>query len=613
MAQANNYTELEELGEIEWIQHRPETYIGTTNDPTHLFEEVFDNALDEVLGDYAKNIIIKIKDGECSISDDGRGFPVASNEDGIPYPIRACTKLYTSGKFNKNVKAYEMSAGLNGIGLVAVCALSDTMTIVSYRDGKAHQFQFKTDFDKSIINTDVMTPIASNGIGTTIIFRPSKKIFRSVKFNFDYIKERIQLAKTLTDANIRFFYDGKEVEIKIDKDKLIESFFENNDDYETYKVKVKSNNQKFNLYFFYDMNKNEPRFKGSTNILPVHRGTHIKWARDVLATTLMSCMPNNKILSKNDYIIGIRCFVETNIKEPRFSGQTKGELDIDVKRFSIFEKQLIERLINVFKTEMDITALYDRFIEYKQRLSAKKILKKRKVRKFTSNLLDSVKYGKGTYLFIVEGDSAAGSLIDCRDRNKHAVYTLTGKSMPNVDVGGASKIKRILGNKTVLDMFNVFEKDLSMEPMEDVSKIRYENVVITTDPDIDGYHITIMMMKFFNKFFPKLIDEGRLLLAQVPLYSYTDSNKKFIPVFDNDEAKVLMESGKKLTRHKGLGEFDPEELEVVLFKVGNYIVLTKNRIEEIIEQENIIETSNTISDLTKQIINNDETVDDFKF
>jgi len=583
---SEKYEAIETMGEIEWLQNRPETYIGTTNHPTHLFEEVFDNALDEVLNG-ANKVIIKLeKDGTCIISDDGRGFPIGCDEQGVPYPVKSCTKLYTSGKFNKNVKAYKVSAGLNGIGLVAVAGLSDTFNIISHRDGKAHEYNFVTDFEKHVIQHSVKAPIRSNEVGTIISFKPSSKIFRSTDFDLAYIKERVRVVSILTTAKVELYVHGSLIEIDSDKSKLMEMFFEDTEDQQTYSFKLKEHDQIFNATFFFDFERNEPRIKGSVNLLPIHDGTHIKYFKDLFAEILMDFMPKNKILVKSDYLIGLRCFIENTIQSPRFSGQTKLKLDTDIKKYDIFTSSFKVALINLLKNEIDTNALYQRFLDYKQGLTLKKTTKKLKKRKFSASLLDCIKEGPGTALYIVEGESAAGSLKKCRDKNYHAIFTLFGKSMPNVDT---APVLKMLGNKTVTDLFSVLGKDHDMTPAENSSLVKYDKIQITTDPDIDGYHIAIMIMRFFNKFFPSLIAEKRVLLPQIPLYGYYDGSK-FTPVYDLDLANKLMSSGKKLMRHKGLGEFDPEELEIVLFKKSAHVIITKDYIQEAIANDTIVET-----------------------
>jgi len=582
---SDKYDAIETMDEIEWLQNRPETYIGTTNHPTHLFEEVFDNALDEVLNG-ADKVTIKIeKDGTCIISDVGRGFPVGCDEHGVPYPVKSCTKLYTSGKFNKKVKAYKVSAGLNGIGLVAVAGLSDTFNIISHRDGKAYEYNFTTDFNLHKINYTIKDPIPSNNLGTIISFKPSSKIFRSTEFDIAYIKERVRLVSILTSATVELYIHDVLVSMDLDRSKFLEMFFEDAEEQSSYSFKLKEQDQIFNVTFYFDFERNEPRIKGSVNLLPIHDGTHVKYFKDLFSEILMDYMPKNKILVKGDYLIGLRCFIENTIQAPRFSGQTKLKLDTDIKKYDIFTNSFKVALNNLLKTEIDTNALYQRFIDYKQGLSIKKTTKKLKKRKFSASLLDCLKEGPGTALYIVEGESAAGSLKKCRDKNHHAIFTLFGKSMPNVDTAPKPKL---LANKTITDLFSVLGKDHDVNPASDSSGIKYEKIQITTDPDIDGFHIALMVMKFFNKFFPKLIEEKRVLLPQIPLYGYYEGNK-FTPVYDLAAANKLMAGGKKLMRHKGLGEFDPDELEIVLFKKSAHVVITKEYIKEAMLSENIKE------------------------
>lgn len=571
-----SYDSIEELSGVKYLQHRASTLVGTTQHPTHLFEEVFDNALDEVLSGYATKVEVTIKNNICKISDNGRGFPVGKDpKTGEPFPVKACTKLFTSGKYNLDVKAYKKSAGTNGIGLTAVTALSDIMAIRSHRDGQCHEFTFTTDFEKGEIKHQIIQPKPSDGKGTIVLFKPSAKIYKSTEFDIDFIKERIKLCRMLTNADISLKINDEVIPIEADKSQLMEAFFEDKNDNETHTADCTVGDENIRLWFYYDFNKAEPRFKGSVNLLPIHTGTHIRYIKNIIPEVLENFLPKNSKLSKTDLLIGLRCFVATEVVEKEFSGQTKGELATDISYFDKFTTLLKIALAKVFNEEIDTQELYERFVSYKSSLEVKKATKTIKKRKFTTNLFDCAKY-KDSTLFIVEGESAAGSLIKCRDRNKHAVYTLTGKSMPNVETNTASKI---LSNKTVADMFNVLCKDLDMKPMEDTDKVRYDYISITTDPDVDGYHISMMMLMFFNKFFPKLIEEGRIVLSIIPLYGYYDK-KKFIGVYDLNEAKKMLSEGKHLMRHKGLGEFDPDELETILFKEARYTVVTKDMVEE---------------------------------
>ena len=575
------YNAIEGLTEAKWVQHRASNFIGTTQHPTHLFEEAFDNALDEAQAGFANKIDITFKNGICKVVDNGRGMPVDKDEKtGLPFPVLACTKLGTSGKFNLKVKAYKNSSGTHGIGITAVTFLSDFTVLRTHRNGKAYEYVFTTDFNTGIVNTLEKPVVESNEKGTIICFKPSSKIFKSTEFLYDYIKDRVKLCKMLIDADITLKIDDNIISIDGNRETLLGNFFEECIGKDTYYSECNNNGEILRVWFYYDLEKNDTKFKGSVNLLPVHTGTHLKYVKKIIPEVLENFMPKNK-LTKNDMLLGLRCFVSAEIAERDFGSQTKGELVNDIEYFDKFTTLLKISLNKTINEQVDVQALYDKFIAYKTSLEIKQVTKKIKKRRYTSNLLDCSKYDNST-LFIVEGESAAGSLIKCRDRNKHAVYTLTGKSMPNVETNSGAKI---MSNKTVLDLFNVLSKDNDLKPIDDTSKVRYDYISITTDPDVDGYHISRMMLLFFNRFFPKLIEEGRIILSQIPLYGYYDK-KKFIGVYDLNEAKTMLANGKKLMRHKGLGEFDPDELEVILFHEARYIVVTKELIEELKGQEN---------------------------
>lgn len=572
------YNAIEGLTECKWVQHRASNFIGTTQHPTHLFEEVFDNALDEAQAGFANKIDITFKNGICKVVDNGRGMPVEKDEKtGLPFPVLACTKLGTSGKFNLKVKAYKNSSGTHGIGITAVTFLSDYTVLRTHRNGNAYEYVFRPNFETGIIDTLEKPVVPSNGKGTIICFKPSARIFKSTDFLLDYVKDRVKLCKMLTNSDITLKIDDVIIPIEGDRNHLLGEFFDECREKDNYYAECTTNNETLKIWFYYDLDKNDTKFKGSVNLLPVHVGTHLKYVKKIIPEVLENFMPKNK-LTKNDMLLGLRCFVSAEIAVREFGSQTKKELDNDESYFDKFTTLLKISLNKVINEQVDVQALYDKFISYKTSLEIKQVTKKIKKRRYTSNLLDCSKYDNST-LFIVEGESAAGSLIKCRDRNKHAVYTLTGKSMPNVETNTGAKI---IANKTVLDLFNVLSKDNDLKPIDDTSKVRYDYISITTDPDVDGYHISRMMLLFFNRFFPKLIEEGRIILSQIPLYGYYDK-KKFIGVYDLNEAKTMLANGKKLMRHKGLGEFDPDELEVILFHEARYIVVTKELVDKIKE------------------------------
>lgn len=573
MSKNNTYDSLEKMGQIEWLHSRPETFVGSTEEPTHLFSEVFDNALDEAMNGFADNIQVIIKDDICKISDNGRGFPIDKDKaTGKTYPVLACTDLFTSGKFSKEISVYDQSSGLNGVGLTAVTALSEFLLLRSYRNGKQYDYKFVTDFDKHQIADFSVPPVKADGKGTVVMFKPSSKIYTSTLFNIPYIKERIKLVKLITDINIEFKVNGEVIDTSVNKDKLLEYYFDEAKGNDVYPISVKTKDgEELSLYFYYDMEKTDTKIKGSVNLLPVNSGSHITFVKNIFSEVVGGLMPKSNKFSDSDVVSGLRCFVNCRLKKIKFAGQTKKEMALKKERFEVFAKSLSKAIKDKIVNEIGTQLLCERFASIKENKEVKTITKGVKRKKYTDNLFDCLKSGKGTTLFIVEGESAAGSLIKCRDKNYHAVYTLTGKSIPNVTTASVNKI---LANKTVADLFNVLGKDLSLSELTDTSKVKYEKICITTDPDVDGYHISIMALLFLNKFFPKLIEEGRVILSCIPLYGYY-SKKEFVPLYDMNEARKMLDEGKKLMRHKGLGEFDPDELGIILFKESRYIVVSK--------------------------------------
>lgn len=574
------YDKIEHKDDIAFLHTRASTEVGTTDHPTHLFEEVFDNALDEAMNGYAKRIQIIIKDNIVKVSDDGRGMPVDKDKKtGLPFPVLACTKMHTSSKFNKN--AYSVSNGLNGIGITAVTALSDYVLLRTHRNGKQYDYKFLCDFDKHVVNWKASDPVPSKERGTAIMFRPSARIYRSVAFDTEYIKERVRLIRTITDIDIDIKIDDTIYPVDTSRENKMSVYFDEATDEEIYEAHSKKKEEACSIYFYYDLGKQLTKIRGAVNLLPIHNGTHITFIKNVISETVCNLMPKSYKLEPQDVLPGLRCFVDLRTAFPEFSSQTKNTLAMDIKKLEIFRLQL-QTAIREAVRKMGPEKMAREFSIIKNSKEVKTAARTIKRKKFTANLFDCLKGGPDSILFIVEGESAAGSLVKCRDKNLHAIFTLTGKSIPNVLTGSAQKI---ISNKTVGDLFNVLGKDSDLEPMEDVSKVKYGKICITTDPDVDGYHISIMTLLFLNRFFPGLIRDRRVVLSQIPLYGYYDKGK-FTPIYDESKAKDMLAQGVKLMRHKGLGEFDPDELEVILFKESKYIVVTPSDVDNItIEDE----------------------------
>jgi len=585
------YNDIDILKGLEPIQQRPELHIGSVDDPTHLWEEVFTNSVDEALSGYAENIIIKIDEKEnlITIIDDGRGIPTRK-KNGIPIPILVSTVMNSSAKLKKNVSAYKLSGGLHGIGLVAVCALSDNMKIISRRNQKFYEYNINIKYNTGKFDwTEKITKYTEDPknflTGTSISFKPCKKMFRSIYLNKNYILDRVKFISLLVNINcvlmwnneIIFNYNDK---IKNKNELLlnhIKSKFKDSSNC-TDIINITCNNksdkeEKIDIYFYYDLIKNEPLYSSNINLLPCDQGTHISYLKNLISNTLKKII-KDKTLQLSDYLIGLRCYANIYLTDPRFSGQSKEKLTIDLKHFENNFLQLEELISKKLLSDKNLlNNLKNKFIEYRQKLDIKKSLKSKKSKKSIISLQLKDCINDNGWLFIVEGESAGGSLAQCRNKYKHAIYQLKGKAILNVETNSIARILSNVSVKDLLNCINLYNITNSGKLIKTNKASKYSKIISLADADEDGFHIHTLIIKFVKKFMPELIDNRQFFIAKTPLYGYT-KGKKFIPIWDENEAIKLMKKNIHITRHKGLGEFNPEELEEVLFNQGNWIEVT---------------------------------------
>ena len=570
----NTYTasDIKTLSEIEHIRQNAGMYIGLTATPNHLLYEVLDNALDEANAGYASLILVAIdnKSGITTIADNGRGIPFEN--DTIP---TIATKLFSGGKFNKTSEAspYGTAIGLHGIGLVAVTALSEWVEITVYRDNKKVYYKFIDckvsehtieDFDSS-----------KRPCSTCVRFKPDKKYFESTEMEISSVKTRLQLASIHIDnLKLIFKLDDNEKEIikMTMKNYFDDHFWKNQKTNITpiFEVKKKIKHEELRILFGWDMNSySQPIADGSINLLPVSQGTHINMTFLALQNVFENIAKKEKLNYNNtDYRIGLRVYTTMELYDPKYSSQTKERLSNSKSGLEHLYNNIEKEIESVIRKDDETFNQIVYFIDsYRKSLNAKKTVVKTtgnsvvrynqsidsKLKDCTSSVVSQCE------LFVTEGDSASGGLVQCRNPKYHAILGLKGK-IPNFAAGK----KDFLKNKEMVEIINAL--GTGIPPDFELSRLRYNCIVIAADGDPDGSHIATLFIVAMLKIVPGIIQAGKLYRAIMPLYGVRKFEGKFLPFYSEEEMRTFRSEHPKveISRYKGLGEMMPNQLKECL-------------------------------------------------
>ena len=565
---------------LEAVRKRPGMYIGSTSvrGLHHLVYEIVDNSVDEALAGYCTEIEVSInEDNSICVKDNGRGIPVGINKKaGLPAVEVVFTILHAGGKFGGG--GYKVSGGLHGVGASVVNALSEWLEVTINKDGKMYRQRYERG--------KVMYPLKvvgdTNKRGTQVVFLPDKEIFEETVFDFDTLRQRLRemafltkgikitlIDKRLEEPKIRaFHYEGG---IKEYVDYLNKSQTPLYDDV------IYCEGTKNNIYVEVAMQHNdsytESTYSFVNNITTPEGGTHLTGFRNALTKCFNDYARSNKLLKDSepnlageDIREGLAAIVSIKISEPQFEGQTKQKLGNSEARGaveSVMTEQLtyfLEQNPQVAKIICDKAILAQRARDAARK--ARDLTRRKTALESTSlpgKLADcSDKDPKNCEIYIVEGDSAGGSAKTARNRATQAILPLRGKIL-NVE---KSRLDKILVNNEIKAMITAFGTGIGED--FDITKLRYNKIVIMTDADVDGAHIATLMLTFLYRFMPELIKQGHVYLAQPPLYK-VERNKVVRYAYDDNElAQILAEIGRdsnnKIQRYKGLGEIDAEQL-----------------------------------------------------
>ena len=567
---------------LEAVRKRPGMYIGSTSvrGLHHLVYEIVDNSVDEALAGYCTHIIVTInKDNSITVEDDGRGIPVGINHKaGIPAVEVVFTVLHAGGKFGGG--GYKVSGGLHGVGASVVNALSNWLEVQIFHDGKIYKQRYERGHTmyplKEVGKCDI------NKTGTTVTFSPDGSIFEETVYDFDTLKQRLRETAFLT-KNLRitlrddreepvkervFHYEGGIKEFVTYLNKSKEALYP-----EVIYCEGEKNGVIVEVAMQHNDAYNEATYSFVNNIITPEGGTHLAGFRNALTKTFNEYARANKILkdsepalSGDDIREGLTAIVSIKIEEPQFEGQTKQKLGNSEARGavdSVVSEQLtyfLEQNPQVAKTICEKSLLAQRAREAARK--ARDLTRRKTALEGTSlpgKLADcSDKDPKNCEIFIVEGDSAGGSAKTARSRATQAILPLRGKIL-NVE---KARLDKIYGNAEIKAMITAFGTGIHED--FDISKLRYHKIIIMTDADVDGAHISTLMLTFIYRFMPELIKQGYVYLAQPPLYKIEKNKNVWYAYSDEQLNNILKEIGRdgnnKIQRYKGLGEMDAEQL-----------------------------------------------------
>ncbi len=613
---ANEYgaDQIQILEGLEAVRKRPGMYIGSTSlrGLHHLVYEIVDNSVDEALAGFCDTIHVTInQDNSITVEDNGRGIPVGINHKaGIPAVEVVFTILHAGGKFGGG--GYKVSGGLHGVGASVVNALSDWLEVEICAEGKVHKQRYERGH--VCYPLKVVGECSTDKTGTKVHFIPDKTIFEETVFDYDTLKTRLRETAFLTKGLRIILIDERE-----GKEQKKEFYYEGGiKEFVTYLNKSKEALYNDVMYFEGSRNGvyvevalqhndsyNESVYTFVNNINTPEGGTHLVGFRNALTKTFNDYARTNKLLKDNEANLsgedireGLTAIISIKVEDPQFEGQTKQKLGNSEARGAVdgvVSEQLtyfLEQNPSVAKTICEKSILAQRAREAARK--ARDLTRRKTALEGSAlpgKLADcSDKDPKNCEIYIVEGDSAGGSAKTARSRATQAILPLRGKIL-NVE---KARLDKIYANAEIKAMITAFGTGIHDD--FDISKLRYDKIIIMTDADVDGAHIATLMLTFIYRFMPELIKQGHVYLAKPPLYKLEKNRQIWYAYSDEELEKLLAEVGRdqnnKIQRYKGLGEMDADQLWETTMDPERRILLRVNINEE--EESEVDLTFNTL-------------------
>lgn len=574
--------EIQILEGLEAVRKRPGMYIGSTSARGlhHLVYEIVDNAVDEALAGFCDTIYVTInKDNSVTVIDNGRGIPVGINHKaGLPAVEVVFTVLHAGGKFGGG--GYKVSGGLHGVGASVVNALSNWLEVEIYHEGKVYQQRYERG--KVMEKLTVIGDCEEGKTGTKVTFLPDDTIFETTIFDFNVLKQRFREMAFLTKGLKIVLKDDREEEPKertFHYEGGIKEFvtYLNRSATPLYEQIIYCEGMVNNVSVEVAMQHNDSYSDNTygfvNNITTPEGGTHVVGFRNAITKTFNDYARKNKLLRDNepnlsgeDIREGLTAIISVKIEDPQFEGQTKQKLGNSEARGAV--DNVVSKQLEIF---LEQNPAVGKIIVEKSVMSQRAREAARKARDLTrrKSALDNMalpgkladcsdKNPEKCEIYIVEGDSAGGSAKTARDRATQAILPLRGKIL-NVE---KARLDKIYGNAEIKAMITAFGTGIHED--FDISKLRYHKIIIMTDADVDGAHISTLLLTFIYRFMPELIKQGYVYLAQPPLYKLEKNKKVWYAYSDEELSNIINEVGRdgnnKIQRYKGLGEMDAEQL-----------------------------------------------------
>ena len=567
---------------LEAVRKRPGMYIGSTSSRGlhHLVYEIVDNAVDEALAGYCDTVEVTInKDNSITVIDNGRGIPVGINHKaGIPAVEVVFTILHAGGKFGGG--GYKVSGGLHGVGASVVNALSTWLEVTIYHEGKIYRQRYERG--KTIYKLKVIGDCDSEKTGTMVTFHPDPEIFEETVFDFHTLKHRFREIAFLTKGLKIIAKDNRGEELKetvFHYEGGIREFVQylNKSTTALYEEILYFEGTKDGVMVEVAMQHNDSYTENTygfvNNITTPEGGTHVVGFRNALTKTFNEYARKNKLLKDSDANLsgedireGLTAIISVKIEDPQFEGQTKQKLGNSEARVAV--DNIVANQLEIYLEQNPAVA---KIIIEKSVLSQRARDAARKARDLTrrktalegmslpGKLADCMdKDPSKCEIYIVEGDSAGGSAKTARSRATQAILPLRGKIL-NVE---KARLDRIYANAEIKAMITAFGTGIHED--FDISKLRYNKIIIMTDADVDGAHIATLLLTFLYRFMPELIKQGHVYLAKPPLFKIERNKKVYYAYSEKEQDEILNEIGRdgnnRIQRYKGLGEMDAEQL-----------------------------------------------------